>query len=78
MATGPGKYDDLATYVREHSRALGVVLIVFEGDGGNGFSIQTRDLMLVRAMPDILRSVATQMEADIQSEADLANAKTPH
>ena len=28
MAEGPGKYDDLCTYVREQANAQGVLLIV--------------------------------------------------
>jgi hypothetical protein len=38
MATG--KYDDLCTYVREQTKADGVVVIVVGGDKGHGFAVQ--------------------------------------
>ncbi len=40
MAQGPGKYDDLTTYVREKSGAEAVVVIVLGGKKGHGFSVQ--------------------------------------
>ncbi len=40
MAYGPGKYDDLATYVREKAEAKGVLILVLDGNRGSGFSAQ--------------------------------------
>ncbi len=40
MALGPGKYDDMATHVRENTDAAAVVVIVLNGNKGNGFSVQ--------------------------------------
>ena len=41
MALGPGKYDDLATHVREHAKARAAIVIVIGGEKGSGFSVQT-------------------------------------
>ena len=40
MALGPGKYDALASLVRARSKAAGVVVMVFDGRQGSGFSVQ--------------------------------------
>ena len=40
MGHGPGKYDDLCTQARNTAKAAGVVLIVFGGEKGDGFSVQ--------------------------------------
>lgn len=40
MAHGPGKYDEICTEVRERLNALGIVLIVIQGDKGDGFEVQ--------------------------------------
>jgi hypothetical protein len=63
MTTGPGKYDDLCTYVREKAEALGVVVLVFDGNNGSGFSVQTPP-SLAAALPAMLRDMADQIEAD--------------
>jgi hypothetical protein len=65
MAQGPGKYDDMATYVREQTNARGVVVIVFGGDRGMGFSVQG-DEMLTRALPTLLENMAKGIREDAQ------------
>lgn len=69
MAFVPGKYDDLATYVREQTQATGVIVVVIDGNKGPGFSQQWR--VAHGGMPDALfsaakalRSVADQMQSD--------------
>lgn len=64
MSVGPGKYDDLATYVREQAKAEGVIVIVFDGDKGNGFSAQG-SIEVMQAVPRVLRGVADDMERDL-------------
>jgi hypothetical protein len=62
---GPGKHDDLCTYVREQlgiGEIGGVMLIVLAPDQ-NGFSCQA-DLRTTLALPDILESVAQQIRED--------------
>ena len=61
---GPGKYDELCTAAREETKAVAVVLIVINGEHGNGFSCQTHDLTLLAKIPDILESVAAGIRAD--------------
>jgi len=61
MAFGPGKYDDLATEVRAKAKAEGVVVIVFNGALGGGFSAQLTPALTL-ALPDILRDVANQID----------------
>jgi hypothetical protein len=67
MAAGPGKYDHLATLVREQANALGVIVIVFGGDKGNGFSVQA-DLPTTLSLPQVLRATADQIEADLNAQ----------
>jgi hypothetical protein len=58
---GPGKYDDIATIVRETTKADGILLIVFGGVHGQGFSAQLPADILI-AVPEILRDVARRIE----------------
>ena len=64
MPIGPGKYDDLATYVREQAAAEGVAVLVFKGTAGSGFSIQA-DLETALRMPAILRYMADEIERSV-------------
>ena len=63
MALGPGKYDDLATLVRERAQARGAIVIVVDGALGSGFSVQA-DLLLTMTLPALLRAVAAQIEEE--------------
>jgi len=63
MALGPGKYDELCTYVREMAKAEGVALIVIHGGYGSGFSVQA-PLGLTATLPVMLRLMADQIEHD--------------
>jgi len=58
---GPGEYDDACTAARESTKAEGVILIVYGGEHGNGFSAQLPEYIVER-MPDVLRQVADQIE----------------
>lgn len=60
---GAGKYDDEATMLRYLSGAQGVVVIVFGGQHGHGFSVQG-PASLTAALPDMLREMANQIEND--------------
>jgi hypothetical protein len=67
MTIGPGKYDAEATMVQKSTNAAGVVVIVFAGDRGGGFSVQaTLDVVMV--LPKLLRTMADEMEADLPPE----------
>lgn len=63
MASGPGKYDDLATYVREKAEAGLVIVVVMGGNHGSGFAVQAEARIVTP--PDIsriLRAMAEQIE----------------
>jgi hypothetical protein len=65
MTTGPGKYDDLATLVREKANARGVVVIIIGGDKGMGFSVQGDEGVTV-ALPSLLDHMARKIRDDIR------------
>lgn len=78
MPRGPGKYDDMATLVRERVEAKAVVVIVFEGNRGNGFSIQIAAPMRLNLAP-MLRHMAEEIDAANGAEAaSPAAGGTPH
>jgi hypothetical protein len=58
---GPGKYDEIATKAREDAMAEGVVLMVFNGLRGSGFSVQASDPLIVLQLPEILERVAADI-----------------
>lgn len=61
---GPGKYDWLASKVREETDAAMVAVIVMGGSLGGGFAVQARDPELVRRLPDILEDMARNIRLD--------------
>lgn len=67
--TGPGKYDDLCSYVTERTkiaeRGGGVILIVINGDKGNGFDVQA-DFGTMLTIPDLLERIAQEIRQDMQ------------
>jgi hypothetical protein len=65
MALGAGKYDDECTLAREKAEAEGIILIVFNGKKGNGFSCQAPLDVLLR-LPSVLRDLADTIERDNQ------------
>jgi hypothetical protein len=72
MALGPGKYDDLCSYVRAQAGIAdsgGVAVIVINGNRGSGFSVQG-DLATTLAMADILEATVKHMRADMEPPDD--------
>lgn len=63
---GPGKYDDVCARVMSELNAVGVFLVVVEGDKGNGVSFKMHDADLMHVMPTLLEGVAKQMRQDAQ------------
>jgi hypothetical protein len=63
MALGGGRYEKETRDIRHNLRALGVILIVFNGSKGDGFEVHIPDL-LASAVPKVLREIADEMEAD--------------
>lgn len=66
MTIGAGKYDDVATEARRSAKAEGVVLIVFNGEKGNGFCAQG-PWPLIAALPAILRNMTIEIEKDAKA-----------
>jgi hypothetical protein len=67
MAVGPGKYDDLCTYVREQSKATGACVMVFGGEAGWGFSIQAPPFAMLD-LAKLLRYMADRCEKDMPKD----------
>jgi fibronectin type 3 domain-containing protein len=63
---GPGKYDEITTYVREKTKAKIAVVVIVDGNQGNGFSVQAVDLTGFDLLSNILRQVADQLDADLK------------
>jgi hypothetical protein len=66
MTIGPGKYDDVATIVMKATHAKAVIVVVFDGVFGDGFSAQITGGAKVLEMPFILRQMADQIEKDAE------------
>lgn len=67
MALGPGKYDELCTYVRLQASAAGAIVIVFGGDKGTGFSMQAEPALTL-TVPAILERVAREIRESLEAE----------
>ena len=65
MPLGPGKYDDLCTYVMEQAKAQGAIVIVFGGTQGSGFAVQAT-LGTHLTIPDLLETIAAEMRASME------------
>lgn len=68
---GPGKYDDLCTYVREKSGAVGAIVIIVEGDKGMGFSVQAPPRVHVQ-LAGVLRYISDTITLDILKDMEEA------
>ncbi len=61
MPMGPGKYDEECSWLREKLDAEGVVILVFRGREGGGFSAQLSG-SLTMMLPTMLREMADEIE----------------
>ena len=61
MPVGPGKYDDLCTYVREKSNAAGAIVLIIGGDKGQGFSVQVANPLIIAKLPEMLETMAREI-----------------
>jgi hypothetical protein len=64
---GPGKYDEIATVARESTDAMALVLIVFNGNKGSGFSVQSESDVWIKILPDMLEAMAKQIREDLKA-----------
>jgi len=65
MALGAGKYDEALTVARKLCGSTAAALIVIEGESGRGFACQM-DMASMMKLPEVLRSMADQIEADLR------------
>jgi hypothetical protein len=65
----PGKYDDLCTVVREATNAEGVILIVINGNKGNGFSVQAT-ARIIPGIPDMLEFTAGEIRKQVPKDME--------
>lgn len=68
--TGPGVYDSECTLVRESAQAEVVIVIIRHGDRGDGFSVQATSALALRAIPQVLRALADEIERDMKRAAN--------
>lgn len=73
MAIGPGKYDEACTAARIATGARGVLLIVLEGNQGNGFSCQLDAKIAARVdiIPRVLEDAARQIRQSLKNSTNL-------
>jgi len=62
---GPGRYDDLCTYVRKKSAATSVILIITGGKFGHGISMHAPAEEMLK-LPKVLRTVAADIERKLR------------
>ena len=60
MPLGAGKYDQICTEIREKTNARGIIVIIIDGNLGNGFSCQA-DPELILKLPDMLEFMAKEI-----------------
>lgn len=65
MAMGPGKYDEAASVAFKSTKSESLVLIVIDGDKGNGFEVNSTDPMFQLQLPELLRHVADKIDEDL-------------
>lgn len=67
IGSAQGKYDEECTFMREHTRAEGVVLVVLNGERGTGFSVQG-PMHVHAALPDVLEHIAREIRKFYQEQ----------
>lgn len=66
MAFGRGKYDKICEDALKETKALGLLLLVIEGENGSGFSVKaTFEIML--GLPELLEAAAELIRKDLQA-----------
>jgi hypothetical protein len=76
---GPGKYDDLVTQLREGLRAKAILLVVIQGNKGNGVSQQiaagTKEeaQKIAIVLADVLGDIAHGLRPEVQSMLEPKN-----
>jgi hypothetical protein len=66
MPIGGGKYDDACTKAQKMTNAHSVILMVIGGNKGNGFSLQSFDMMFPVRVPELLRELAQKIDNELK------------
>jgi hypothetical protein len=66
MSFEKGKYDEQCSVLRKTTGGSCAIAIILDGDGGNGFSVQTDTINMLDAIPSVLRMVANSIEKSIR------------
>jgi hypothetical protein len=74
MTEGPGKYDELASLVRNVADARAVIVVIIDGMLGSGFSVQSLGTDLTKEVPKLLRELADQIDEDMKNIKEEPNA----
>jgi len=67
MAVGKGRYDEICEAVREETGAFGAILLIMDGDRGNGFSVQVPPEVLGR-VPELLQHLADAIQEEVKAD----------
>ena len=71
MAWGNGgKYDEDCEQTLRRHQAQMVVLLVFDGAKGHGFSVSSIDLSMLESLPDLLEEMAAKIRKDLQAKGN--------
>lgn len=68
MAEGEGKYNDLCLEVLEKSKAGCAIVIVLDGERGNGFSVNALSPDYIYALPRILEWISRVTRQDLEAK----------
>jgi hypothetical protein len=69
MTEGAGKYNQACNTARLSTGARCIVLIIFDGNRGDGFEVQTTDVDSAYQLPETLRLIADQIDRDNKAQA---------
>lgn len=61
---GAGRYDPECLAILDKTQAVGVILVVIQGNKGSGFSLNCLDADVIMKLPQTLRMMADEIEAD--------------
>jgi len=73
MALGAGKYGDIATELQQRFHAKGIILVVLDGDQGNGIEL-CGPAILHAGVPGFLEAVAKDIRRNAQADAAAISA----
>lgn len=78
---GPGKYDDLCTYVMQQASAQGAAVFVFGGNKGDGYDVHLRvsrpqTLAAFLKLAECLRTAAADIERQVFIDSSFGGPDT--